>query len=186
MPNTSSDAPFDPTTKLVEWIQRFVDLLRADGGYPWRLLIQLTADKVGLIELDGHVLQLEGRHDQTYDLLVRPAQTGETPHLRTDARTVRAIMAGQITFDKALTDGSLFIRGTLDDLIGFHQLIMNVLAEGPRHVALRRLWREFDDQWPRAEAPPALVRLEAQKPRHMPHVITMSASVLRVEKKEGR
>ena len=173
-------------TKLVEWIQRFVDLLRADGGYPWRLLVQLTADKVGVIEIDGHALQLEGRHDVAFDLLVRPAEAGQTPHLRTDAQTVRAIMAGQLTFDKALTDGSLFVRGTLDDLIGFHQLIMNVLAEGPRHAALRRLWREFDDEWPHAEAPLSLVRLEAQKAQHTPVFATMPASLLRVEKKGGR
>lgn len=165
--------------RLEELLQRLVDVLRLEQGYTWDLFVRITHGRSAVIEFDGFRLHLEGRGADAYELVTSPGNSTAPPNFRTDASTVRDLIAGQVTLDRALTSGSVFVRGSLEDLLAMYQLVMNVLADAPRSAALRRLFHEFDATWPSDD--PAVRPLEAQTPRHGFLIAQIPEGVLRIE-----
>lgn len=175
MPNLSISS----SDRLADFLHRFVDVIRRDSGYTWDLLVRTTKGRVGTIEFDGHRLQLGTEGADDYHLVTSAAEPDAPLNFRTDAATVRDLIAGQETLDRALVSGRVFVRGSLDDLLSMYQLVMNVLADAPRNAAIRRLFHEFEATWPGEAA--AVRPIEAQAARHGYLISQIPASVLRID-----
>lgn len=166
--------------RLAGLLYKLVDVLRAEDGFTWQLLVRITTGRVGLMAFDDVHLRLEGVDGDAYSLDVQPGESGPL-NLRTDPATVRDIVAGRLTLDRALVEGRVFVRGDLDDLRAVYQLALSILADGPRVPALRRLYESFDATWPKGAWPADPPPLEAQTPRHGNLVERIPESVLRID-----
>ncbi len=177
MPNLSIEG----SDRLADLLQRLVRILREEGGYTWDLVVRVTSGRIAVIEFDGHRLQLEGIDGDSYELRTSAAAPGSPLNFRTDAETVRDILAGRITLDEALATGRVFVRGELDDLLGMYRIVMNVLADTPRVPRLRRLGEYFERTWPDGDAGGPPRPLETQAPRHGHFIAQIPEPVLRIE-----
>lgn len=175
MPNLSTSS----SERLADFLQRFVDVVRKEEGFTWDLLVRSTSGRVATIDFDGCRLRLEADEGDVYRLVTSSADQDAPLNFRTDAATVRDLIAGQETLDRALVSGRIFVRGSLDDLLSMYQVVMNVLADAPRNAALRRLFHEFETTWPgdTMEVRP----IEAQAARHGHLISRIPEGVLRID-----
>lgn len=141
MPNTSID--YDKF--LMHLFDELVDSIRYSNGHLFELLKRVTIEKSVVISLDDVRISLYATENNGYELIMEPVQ-GE-PDFITTGDVLRSIVDGSITLDHALATGAIFVKGSLQDLIGIFQLTLGLLAEGAVDPHLRRLWSEFNDKW---------------------------------------
>ncbi|MDB9312199.1 hypothetical protein PN462_03720 [Spirulina sp. CS-785/01] len=149
--------------QLAQWILRLIEILRSQENATWQTLVRTVAGKRALMELDGIQLQLTASENDP--LQVRVDYITESPflHFSTTGEILRSIIAGQLTIDKAIIMGELYLRATLDDILGIHQLVIDILADSPLNPQLQELWREFDQDWISSPVTSALYSLQNQK-----------------------
>lgn len=141
MPNTS----IDYEKFLISLFNDLVSSLRYSNGYLFELLKKVTIGKSVIISLDDVNISLYATGKNGYELVLKPAE--EDPEFITTGDTLRNIVNGLLTLDHALATGAIFVKGSLEDLIGIFQLTLGLLAEGAVDPHLRRLWSDFDETW---------------------------------------
>jgi hypothetical protein len=175
MPNTLTEA-------LGDWLLRLVGILRADGGAAWRVLNRVVAGRTGVIQLDASRLRLRGLGEgEGLRVEVEPATEADPLNFRSDAETLRDVLAGRLTVDAAVASGAIYVCASLHDLLGIHELVLAILALAPIRPALRGLWDDFDSTWPRPAEPPPCRPVQGQVPRFGYLTSRVPLSVLRVE-----
>ena len=140
---------------LAQWLYRLVEILRIQGGSSWETLVATVSGKTAIIKLDDLLLQLWASESEPLQVHIEYPIESEFFNFYSDAETIRAMIAGQLTLDKALATGQIYLRGNLRDLLGIHQLVMEILADSPFNPQLQELWDEFEQHWliPNASTP---------------------------------
>jgi hypothetical protein len=114
----------------------------------------------------------------SYGALTHP----EEPHFASSSETLRRIVAGMETLDKAIETGGVYVRGNLADLLGMHRLVMSILADSPLSRRIFLLWLEFERLWhPVPAAPARLNSLQTQRAAYGRYLSYIPLSVLRTE-----
>lgn len=132
---------------LAQWLYRLVEILRIQGGSSWATLVATVSGKTAIIKLDEILLQLWASAREPLQVQIEYPIESESFNFYSDAETIRALIAGQLILDKALATGQIYLRGNLRDLLGIHQLVMEILADSPFNPQLQELWEEFEQQW---------------------------------------
>jgi hypothetical protein len=177
MVNTSSS----PYEKLAIWLHSLVEILRSQGGSTWTNLVSTIAGKTAVIDIDGIQLRLRANNSQPLKVDIDYPGQVESVNFRSDAETLRDMIAGRLTLDKAVATGQIHLRGTLSELLSIYKLAMDILADSAINPQLQRLWEEFDDMWSRPNSPPRPLSLEEQGTTHGELIINVPSDVLRIE-----
>lgn len=155
--------------RLAGWLDRLAAALLARGGAAARQLLATCAGERALLVLDDARLQIEAQAGPEGGLQLRITAAGAAgPPARvvTTGAALRAVIDGRRLLDAAVADGTIDLRAPLPALLAFDELVRMALAAGPRDVALRTLWAEFEAEWPREDGPAACARLDRQQPDH--------------------
>jgi hypothetical protein len=158
MPNTSTD-------KMIGWLYRLVDILKYHNQHAWKLLQQVTANKTTVVQIDNSKLLLTSVLADRYSLSITTADNDAIPNFRISAETLHRIVSGNILLDTAIVTQDVYVRAPFEDLVAIYRLTTCLLAEGAMNSHLRRLWAEFDSEWP-TQLPSFMLPLEYQKPFH--------------------
>jgi hypothetical protein len=158
MPNMS-------TEKMIGWLYRLVDILHYHNQYAWKLLQKVTGNKATIIQIDNCKLSLKSVVDKSYKVLITVAEVSAVPNFHIRAETLHRIVSGNILLDTAIVKQDIYIRAPFEDLVAIYRLITCLLAEGALNSHLRKLWTEFDREWP-TNFPSFMLPLEYQKPFH--------------------
>ncbi|WP_017715110.1 hypothetical protein [Kamptonema formosum] len=171
----------DRREQLANWILDLVEILRAKGGSTWRVLVQTVSGKTAAISLDGTGLRLRAFGGSELQVQVEEIEASEALNFRSDAETLRDVIAGRLSLDAAVTAGNIYVRGDLEDVRGIYAIAMEIIADSPISAQLQRLWEEFDESWPRPASPPSCRALEQQKPPYGYLVNQVPEDVLRTD-----
>jgi hypothetical protein len=174
----------DRREQLANWILDLVEILRAKGGSTWRVLVQTVSGKTAAISLDGTGLRLRAFGGSELQVQVEAIEPSEALNFRSDAETLRDVIAGQLSLDAAVTAGKIYVRGDLEDVRGIYAVTMEIIADSPISAQLQRLWQEFDESWPRPASPPASRALEQQNQPYGYLVNQVPDDVLRTDVEE--
>jgi len=151
-------------TELAAWLEQLVVLLQAAGGEVTRLFEDVVRGREATLQLDEARLRLCADAGDPLQIRIEPAESEAAAHVRTSAAALRDVIDGRALLDAVIADGRLELRAPLADLLAFHELVLRLLARGPRDTALRALWDAFDVQWPCTGA--RCLPLDAQAARH--------------------
>ena len=171
----------DRREQLANWILDLVEILRARGGSTWRVLVQTVSGKTAAISLDGTGLRLRANEGSDLQVQVEGIEASEALNFRSDAETLRDVIAGRLSLDAAVTAGNIYVRGDLEDVRGIYAIAMEIIADSPISAQLQRLWQEFDESWPSPASPPPCRALEQQKPPYGYLVSQVPEDVLRTD-----
>jgi len=160
---TETQSPERPT-QLAQWLHRLVEILRTQEGSTWRDLVRTVSGKTAVIDLDGIQLRLRASNSEQLQVESEYLVTQEPVNFRSEAETLRDVIAGRLTLDTALVAEKIYLRGSLEDLLGINQISMGILADSAINPDLRQLWAEFDELWWRPSSLPPCLSLEHQKP----------------------
>ena len=171
--------------KLAAWLRRLIEILRFQGGGTWQALVQIVSGKTAAIALDGIPLGVSASAPQKstdnlelfFDYEVSP----EEVNFRSDADTLRDIVAGRLTLDGATINGRVYARNDLDDLLGIYEVVMRILADSATNPELQELWMEFDESWQSSAADTKRSLLEGQKPAYSYLIQSVPEDVLAIE-----
>jgi len=170
--------------QLAQWLERLVEIIRLQGGSTWITLVSTVSGKMATIELDDIQLQLWASENEPLQLSIEYPVESEFVNFRSDAETLRDIIASRLTLDRAIATGQIYVRGSLQDLLGLHQLVMEIIADSPLNRQLQALWEEFDQQWLRPSAQTPCYCLQEQQiiydelVRHIPeNVLLIGTSI---------
>ncbi len=152
--------------KLATWLSRLIEILRLQGGETWLALVQITSGKTAAIALDGIPLEVSADGGDRFELLFEYAVPPNSINFRSDADTLRDIVAGRLTLDGALANGRIYARNHLDELLGMYEVVMRILADSATNPQLQELWMEFDSSLSALAARPLPSLLEGQKPSY--------------------
>lgn len=170
-----------PHQQLALWLNRLVEILRHQGGTTWETLARTVAGKTAAIEIDGIRLRLTAGPGEPLSVEIDPIESAEAVNFRSEAETLRDLIAGRLTLDKAVATGQIHLRGTLSELLGIYKLTMDIVADSAINPELQRLWEEFDDGWFRPDSPPPILPLEEQRTPHGELILNVPNDVLRIE-----
>jgi hypothetical protein len=162
MPNTF----IDPKSFLIDLLKRMVEILRTENNFAFRLLKEVTVNKKAVIQLDNVKLYLSAAGKKNYSLTIREAQEAEKPDFISTATTLREIINGVTTLDKALTLQQIYLKAPLADMLGMYRLVICLLTRGITDFQLRRLWFEFETNWPKNKFDAPLKPLNRQLASH--------------------
>ncbi len=132
---------------LAQWLYRLVEILRIQGGSSWAKLLATVSGKTAIIKLDDIILQLWASESKPLQVHIEYPIESESFNFHSDAETIKALIAGQLTLDKALATGQIHLQESLRNLLKIHQLVMEILADSPLNPQLQELWEEFEQQW---------------------------------------
>jgi hypothetical protein len=149
--------------QLARWLRCLIETLRLQGGETWKALVQIVSGKTAVIALDGTTLQITAEGGDRFQLCFEYAVPPNSINFRSDADTLREIVAGKLTVDGAVAIGRIYARNNLDELLSIYEVVMRILADSATNPQLQDLWTEFDEFWPSATENLPLL-LEGQKP----------------------
>lgn len=146
---------------LIQLFEDLVECVRYSNGYLFELLKNVTVEKSVVISLDEVKIHLYATQNNGYELHL---EKGVGPsNFRSNGETLRKIVDGTITLDHALATNDVFVKGSLEDLLGIFRLTIRLLAEAPVDPHLQRLWRKFDKNWMPQSSGKVLAYLEEQQ-----------------------
>jgi len=161
MPNSYSD----PAEFLADLLTRLIELLREQGGYTWDLLLKATLGRTGIIQLDGHQLELSAETNLPYCLHIKKIEApAEQPDFISRGSDLLAILQGRSSLDREIVENRIILRAPLPDLLNIYQVLLNILADTPVNNQLRVLYREWESHWPYLETPTSPIALDKQIP----------------------
>ncbi len=151
-----------PEESLIYLLEKLVEVIRYENGYAWELMRAITLDKSAVIQLDRIKVHIRANATNGYTFIARTAKPEETIHFSTAALTLRKVLAGMSTIDKAIADGSFFIRSSFENSLNMYKLTICLLSEASVNPSLRRLWEEFLRVWDAEKQPLHLSSIEKQ------------------------
>ncbi|MDY6783263.1 MAG: hypothetical protein SW833_12090 [Cyanobacteriota bacterium] len=167
--------------QLAQWLCRLIEALRRPGEETWEALVQLLAGKVTAIALDGITLLIKAVGGDRLQLLFEYGVPSEAVEFRTDADTLRKIIAGQLTVDGAVVDGRIYARNDLDELLSVYEVVVRILADSATNAQLQELWMAFDEAWPGSATGDERSLLEGQRFSYGYLIKSIPEDVLAVE-----
>ncbi|BAZ50619.1 hypothetical protein NIES4103_32360 [Nostoc sp. NIES-4103] len=152
----------DAHIQLAQWLHRLIETLRTQQGSTWRDLVQTVSGKNAVIDLDDIQLQVRAQGGEQLQIECEYLEGVESVNFKTSAETLRDVITGRLTFDAAVGKQKIHLRGSLQDLLGIHQVILGILADSAINPQLRHLWREFEQSWLHLSSVPPCLSLEHQ------------------------
>jgi hypothetical protein len=171
----------DYQDQLAELLRRLIETLRRKGGGTWQALVRLVSGKTIAIALDQTLLQIKAEGGDHLQLNFEYTVSREAIHFQINAETLRKIVAGQLTVDKAVAEGQIYARHELDEFLSTYELIMRILADSAINPELQALWKEFDQTWPRCDTENLSSSLTNQKPTYDYFIKNVPEDVLTIE-----
>ncbi|MDY6806537.1 MAG: hypothetical protein SXA11_22390 [Cyanobacteriota bacterium] len=167
--------------QLAAWLNRLIEILRLQGGETWLALVQIASGKTAAIALDGIALEVTAVGGDALQLLFNYALSPNSINFRSDADTLRDIVAGRLTLDAALANGKIYARNHLDELLSMYKLVMRILADSATNPQLQELWMEFDSSRSASATRRLPSLLEGQKPSYGYFIKSVPEDVLAIE-----
>ncbi|MCL1468168.1 hypothetical protein [Argonema galeatum] len=167
--------------QLAQWLHRLVETLRIQGGSTWEALVQTVSGKTAAIDLDGIQLRLRADGGEQLQIESEYPVVLESVNFRSEAETLRDVIAGRLTLDAAVTTDKIYLRGSLKEILGIHQVAIAILADSAINPQLRRVWTEFDQLWLRRSSSPPCLSLEHQIPSYGDLIRQVPADVLGIQ-----
>jgi hypothetical protein len=81
--------------------------------------VQTVSGKTAVIDLDGIQLQLRAEGGEQLEVECEYLQAVESVNFCTSAETLGDVISGRLTFDTALAQQRINLRGSLQDLLEF-------------------------------------------------------------------
>jgi len=172
---------FERQAQLDQWLHRLVEILRSQGGSTWEALVQTVSGKTAAIDIDGIGLRVRASGGEQLQIESEYPVALESVNFRSEAETIRDVIAGRLTLDAAVVTENIYLSGTLEDLLAIYQVVMEILADSPINPQLRHLWTEFDQLWFRPSSPPPYFSLEQQKPSYGELIRQVPEDVLAID-----
>lgn len=167
--------------QLAKWLLRLIETLRFQGADTWKVLVQIVSGKTAAIALDGTALQISAEGGDRLQLSFEYTVPPDSINFRSDADTLRDIVAGKLTVDGAVADGRIYVRNSLDELLSIYEILMRILADSTTNLHLQELWMEFDESWPSSATGGLPLYLEGQKPSYAYLIKRVPQDVLAIE-----
>lgn len=171
----------DRHVQLAQWLHLLIEILRTQQGSTWRDLVQTVSGKTAVIDLDGIQLRLRASGGEQLQVESEYPLAVESVNFRTQAETLRDMIAGRITLNTAIAQQRINLRGSLQDLLGFYQVALSVLADSAINPQLRRVWTQFDQSWLRPSSPPPCLYLEQQRASYGELIRQVPSDVLSIK-----
>lgn len=137
----------DNTIKLINWLHALIEIIRAHNTPTWNLLVHTVNLKSAIIGFDNTYLSLSAKNGMNLKVTILPTIQVKNPDFYITSNSMSDIIAGIFTIDKAINHGHIFIRSELKDLLNFHYLVMNILADTPIKQDFLILWLDFKRNW---------------------------------------
>jgi hypothetical protein len=124
--------------------------------------VQTVSGKNAVIDLDEIQLLLRAKVGEQLEIECEHIQAAESVNFKTSSATVQDVITGRLTFDKAVAQQKILLRGSLQDLLDIHQVLLGILADSAINPQLRHLWTEFGQDWSDVSSVPPSLALEHQ------------------------
>jgi hypothetical protein len=170
----------DNTEQLAYLIERLIRVIRYDNENAYRLLKKVTLGKSAVIQLDESriMIQAQSSNNEEYFVISQTKDQTSAPVFLTTATTLKRIMAGATTIDKAIADHEIYLQGCFEDVIDIYRLSLYLLSDGPRNPNLQKLWEFFCETWNPERNAVWLQPLENQIARYDEFVAVIPRNVL--------
>ncbi len=110
-----------------------------------------------VIAIDDMYLHLAASDDPTnlnvvIDVVIHPTDHGIEPSFISDSQTLKDVMAGHKSLDRAVGAGKIQILAPLPDLMKIRKLVKQVLAAANTNKGLQALWLDFAEHFSASDA----------------------------------
>jgi hypothetical protein len=119
---------FECHAQLAQLFHRLVEILRNQGGSTWKVLVETVSGKTAVIDVDRIQLRLRANGGEQLQIESEYPVALESVNFRSEAETLRDVIAGKLTLDAAVVADNIYVRGSLEDLLNIHQVVMEILA----------------------------------------------------------
>jgi hypothetical protein len=150
------------------WLQTLVSIVKEEEPYTLTVLLDAAPGNRAVFSIDGVGVWVRMEATAPFNVSYGAADDGEAVNFECTTETLRRILAGQETLDRAIASGKILVQAPLDNLLAMHRLVMSILADSPLSRRLHLLWLEFDRMWHPATPTPSIeagVPLAAQHGR---------------------
>ena len=170
----------DPKDQLCSLVERLIKILQFENTYAYQLLIKVTSSKSAVIQLDNCLLKIKGNNTEPYTIIFTKEVKNDLVNFKTTSRTLRKILSGQSTLDKAIADHELYICASFEDIMNIYKLTMCLLVDASLSSHLRNLWNEFILSWNENKIELNFASFENQQPSFDRNIQNIPISVLRI------
>lgn len=136
------------TALLTELLLELVEILRDRQGDTWKAIAQVATGKSATIAIDDVRLHIQAQGEQENLQLLITAPDADTDNsFESKGITLRNIMFGKTSLDKAVASGKIMLRASFGDLLKIRNVVSAVLADTESDSRLAQLWQRFDQEW---------------------------------------
>lgn len=152
--------------QLISYLERLIEIMRRNQSPTWDLLVKAVDGKSAYVGLDDIYLFLSASGGRQLKVKIEIAEKIENPNFYTRGQVLRNIIAGKYILDKAINDRHLYVRGSLEDLLAMHHLVLNALVDGNINREYLELWLDFETNWKTGPKENNCWKLEDQLPKY--------------------
>jgi predicted PolB exonuclease-like 3'-5' exonuclease len=153
----------DPKDQLSYLLQKLIAIIVYENTHTYQLLKKATMNKKALVILDDCKLVVYATNKNGYTLHIEKTITNHILNFKTKSHTLRQIIAGVKTIDKAIADEDFFISGSFEDTLNLYRLVVQLLLDATLQFRLRALWDEFLKTWEENKIPLTFSSYENQQ-----------------------
>ncbi|MEI6429560.1 MAG: hypothetical protein WCO45_14440 [Pseudanabaena sp. ELA607] len=133
---------------LASWLNDLAIVLRQRQGNQtdqlWQTIANYAAGHTVIIAIDDIHLSMTASTDPAdLSIIITPAPHDDAPNFISDSQTLKDVMAGHKSLDRAVGAGKIQILAPLPDLMKIRKLVKQVLAIANTEPALQVLWLDF-------------------------------------------
>ena len=137
----------EKTLNLINWLHTLIEIIRSSGNPTWGVLVDAVNEKSAIIGFDEVYLSLSAKGGSKLTVEMFPSRKDRSLHFYSTSKTIRNIIAGRVTLDKAIVEGQIFVRSSLNNLLDIYYLVMNILSDSPTKKEYLMLWLDFEKNW---------------------------------------
>ncbi|NUN64728.1 hypothetical protein HCU40_08185 [Pseudanabaena biceps] len=142
---TIADSNSKREALLSTLLLELVEILRDRQGDTWTAIAKVATEKSATIAIDDVRLFLQ--LDQNLAIAISEADSEASNDFESNSITLRNIMFGRSSLEKAVAAGKIFIRASFGDLLKIRAVVAAVLADTAGEPRLANLWERFDREW---------------------------------------
>lgn len=136
------------TALLTELLLELVEILRDRQGDTWAAIVRVATGKSAVVAIDEVRLYIQTQGEQDHlQLVISDPDADAENAFESKGITLRNIMFGKTSLDKAVASGKIMLRASFGDLLKIRNVVSAVLADTEIDPRLAKLWQRFDQEW---------------------------------------
>jgi hypothetical protein len=124
-----------------------IEILRDRQGETWTAIVRAASGQFATIAIDDTRLYLQADGGEKLQIKISEADPNVNNSFESAGDTLRNIMFGKTSLDKAVASGKILIRASFGDLLKIRAVVAAVLADSANEPRLLLLWQKFDREW---------------------------------------